>query len=484
MEKNKFEKQVREKLTGLNIQPSEKTWTGIESRIGKKNSRRKILWLFFIGIFILAGGIILFQMNDGSEVKTISHLPEIQIQEKGKIESKFDSTVSVTKRDKITGDNHSHTSSQNSATSLDQKSIDLKSIEEIKPGVKKEITTSKLAKEKQDQNVSPVVSMQPNKLVSQLNENKLPGDLFKDDRPTKLQEPLSSVDNRADAVISKFDSFVEIKSTDVEIGLNPSLPNNKKSDENEQPAVKNITKELNTQKQKKSFSSSAKKWEIGFSMAAGKFYLGDGIHFGSGLEKSNVSSDLSYSNPGPSIGTGYFQPISGPSVFENSIEFKAGLILKKPVSRKSSFSTGLGYAYYTNTILIGDQLPSGNYSSVGMLTSYRNNIHFIELPLSLRFQINDQAKIPLNLSAGVNISQFISSDAMQYKNGFYSVDNSLFHKTQIGFDAGFYGTFFNKLSAGPYYSYGINQLSKEGLYGKKHLNSYGLKAEFIFRKNK
>ena len=63
MEKNNFEKEVQEKMKELSIQPSEKAWEGIESRIGKKDSRRRILWFLLIGFFLLAGGVYMFVLN-------------------------------------------------------------------------------------------------------------------------------------------------------------------------------------------------------------------------------------------------------------------------------------------------------------------------------------------------------------------------------------------------------------------------------------
>lgn len=485
MESNHFEKQVREKLAELKIQPSEKTWTGIESRIGKKDSRKKILWMFFIGIFLLTGGIVLFQMNEGRKVKMISHIPETNIKSNSKTGIKSVSSDSVSRPDTVIGKKQSNSYFQNYPGSTGQKIISLKSADEIKPRFEKEITKRKLQEVKPGNTVSRNIDVRSNKPMDQSQENKSAADLSKEFNPENTRTSLNSSENQTGQDVAKFDSFVEAKVSNEEMALMHSLIDKEKHDESDPSVIKDLSKKSDVAKKITPFSSSAKKWELGFSLAAGKFYLGDGINLGLGLEKNFASSDLSYSNPGPSSGIGYYQPFTGPSsAVKNSIEFKAGVILRKPVFRKSSFSTGLGYAYYTNTILIGNQLPSGNYSSVGMLTSYRNNIHFIELPLSMRFQLNNQAKIPLHLTVGMTISQLISSDAMQYKSGIYSVDNSYFQKTQIGFDAGFSATFFNKLSAGPYYNYGINQFGKEGMYGKKHLNSYGLKAEYIFRKNK
>ena len=85
---------------------------------------------------------------------------------------------------------------------------------------------------------------------------------------------------------------------------------------------------------------------------------------------------------------------------------------------------------------------------------------------------------------GVNISHLVASNAVQYESGFYELDNSIFTKTQLGFNAGFSATLFRNLSVGPFYQYGLNSLAKEGLYGKKHLNFLGLKADFILGKKK
>ncbi len=470
MGKNNFEKQVQEKMAELNIQPSEKAWAGIESRIGKKSSRRKMLWFLLPGLFLLAGGAYLFLIGGKGNDQKISQLPkqntETIIQKKAIDQRSSDDSIIATIPAELSESKQVSTrSTYKSAESI------YHSLDTLRKN-KKTNQMFLIGNEKMNSSAeSQVLLVKSQDSATEINASAGQKEVSK---IALVSNPDSIAESLAVLAQQKEDS-----SSGNKVFITESLTSN-------QETASEKKKEI-VIKENGSLYKIHKKWKIGMTFSTAKAYIGDGIHLGSNQDKSFISFDPGFnynspaSRPGISLGQASIGPASSP---KNSIGFKAGIILKKEISAKTSFVTGLGYTYYTNTILIGNQSPEGNYSSVGMLSPYRNNFHFVDLPLSAQFHLNKKHKIPLDLSLGITLSQLISSDAVQYKQEFYEVDNSLFTKTQFGFNAGFSTTFFRNLSVGPFYHYGVNSLAKEGIYGKKHLNFLGIKADFIFQKNK
>jgi hypothetical protein len=120
--------------------------------------------------------------------------------------------------------------------------------------------------------------------------------------------------------------------------------------------------------------------------------------------------------------------------------------------------------------------------------SYRNNFHYLEVPVSIKIQINKNKKLPLVWDGGINLSQLISSNALQFNPnpGIYFKDNSLFNKTQFGLHTGLSLTLFSEqkmpFTVGPYLYYSATSLANKGLYNGKHFSFIGMQAEILFRK--
>ena len=81
--------------------------------------------------------------------------------------------------------------------------------------------------------------------------------------------------------------------------------------------------------------------------------------------------------------------------------------------------------------------------------------------------------------------QKIKALQFNYSRGLYYRDNSLFNKTQTGFNTGLDIGFSSKQKTsfliGPYLNYGITKIANEG-YNKHHFTFIGLKAQYLFRK--
>ena len=61
MEQNNFEKEIQQRLSELNIPPSDSVWNNVEKKIAKKKKDRRVIFILsFLVPFLLLGGYWLF----------------------------------------------------------------------------------------------------------------------------------------------------------------------------------------------------------------------------------------------------------------------------------------------------------------------------------------------------------------------------------------------------------------------------------------
>jgi hypothetical protein len=238
-----------------------------------------------------------------------------------------------------------------------------------------------------------------------------------------------------------------------------------------------------------------KHWRLGVTFSGGTSLigrdpLGIGNSYNDYVQNSNPNSSGSGSTPTPSF---------APSVIKNSAAFAAGIFAEKNISAGSKISLGISYKYFSLINKVGARLDSINnaqyfflsqniYSATNASHSYRNHFHFLEVPVMLSFRLSRNNDLPISWNAGINISQLIGSNSLQYQygQGFYYNDNSLLHKTQFGITTGISVTLFARqkmpFTIGPSFYYSASSISDEGLYQKKHFSFIGIRAEMLFRK--
>jgi hypothetical protein len=233
-------------------------------------------------------------------------------------------------------------------------------------------------------------------------------------------------------------------------------------------------------------------WIPGITLSGGTSWISN---------SSSSVNNLAYYTPGSSAGSS--QGSSGgtyysrPSPFISSIAFMAGFFLEKNISSKNKISIGFYYKYFSLVNKVGSRIDSFNsyqnaivnvFSSNNNIHSYRNNFHFLELPVMIKFQLNRNKNLPITWNAGINISELISSNALQFDSNshvFYP-DNNLFNKLQFGFHTGFSVTVFATrkypVTFGPSFYYGLTKLAEKGFYNNQHFSFAGINAAILFRK--
>jgi len=461
MEQNKFEKNIQQKLGGLEIQPSVSVWQNVNMQIEKKSQRRwKVLILFFLILFIFMGGYWLLKFEKNYNSQNQISATNFKMDSAESMKDSRSNQLSLT--DKIDTSKRSVCNSKipsGSNTSL----LNNESI--YKSTIRKPILFKK--------GNLKIIMEQGN--VAEYEDKKLPA---KDQNVNELKNNLS--DQKEDV----------IKNEDQKINLDIAIPEPGKSVQDSMPLVqsekKSIKKETNLKiNSKRAFIvKTEKKWVLGITISGGRSLVGNAPL---GINNSNSAYLTSTANAGGGIPAYYT-----PSTIRNSSSFMGGILVEKKVFGKHQLAVGISYKYYSTLIAVGSRIDSAQTSynfttSQNGVNNYRNNFNYLELPVSLKFQLGKSKSLPLYWQVGINISQLISSNALQFKPvlGMYYNDNSLLNKTQIGFSTGVFTTLFSKqrnpVNIGPYFYYCTSRLSNEGLYNNKHFSFIGISAEILFR---
>jgi hypothetical protein len=210
-------------------------------------------------------------------------------------------------------------------------------------------------------------------------------------------------------------------------------------------------------------------------------------------------------------------PFYLPSPVKGGLAFKVGATAEKSLTRRSSITIGLRYAYLSEKIKVGAYIDSvfqiNNYqaSSNGpvekrgayrpaqtmyyiigprKINTYINRYHFIEIPLTYQLQINKGKKVGLLWNAGISASYLLGSHALVYDTaaaGIYYENKEVYNKLHVGLTTGFAFRFGNnkkmQWSLGPDLSMDMTGLMKENpILKKRYLIYGGVTARFFLKK--
>lgn len=194
-----------------------------------------------------------------------------------------------------------------------------------------------------------------------------------------------------------------------------------------------------------------------------------------------------------------------PATPTKGFHFAMGGIVKKGIGKRSFITVGLLYAYYSNHLSVGTQLPvdsvaalqnsnafdvrkvfrnngGNNNNSSNAKNRFTNAFHFIELPIGFEYLL--LKNVPLQMQHGITISQLVASRALQYDsraNLYYQSKTDL-RKTSFNvFTAATFTVWKGKtfsLKAGPHLQYGLQSIFKNASGG--HLISGGVALNAAF----
>ncbi|MEP6583248.1 MAG: hypothetical protein ABJA90_03230 [Ginsengibacter sp.] len=472
MEENKFEKQVRQKMGELKLNPSEPVWENVKKRIEKRRTKKWELFIFFLlFVLLLSGAYLLF--NNSGELTPSSHKIANHIKKQpGDSASNKDRVFEETnKANDLLFERKNVSKPQ--AVANNNKEI----IKPVSRNIAKKIITTRQSKSRiivaisnpqtdiAESLVKPGEELESKQVIdATVNSN------IKIEVTSSIKEVTSSIKND-DARIDSVDKNVS--------------------------ANNDISKELAKPKDTVAFKEGKKsenhlsknKWNIGILISAGISHIGNQF-LGLGYTPTDYSRDQL--NNG-STGGGVI--ITNPSKVKNSVGYITGIFLEKNISSKTKISFGINYKVFSTSNLVGPKNDSADtYKAinasgpVNATASYYNHFRFIEFPVCLSMQLTKNKSFPLFWNLGISLTQMISSDALQFDpyKGEYFKRNSFFNKTQLGLSTGVSASFFNRqkfpVTFGPYFYYSVSSLSNTGLYDKKHLVCFGLEGRIKISK--
>jgi hypothetical protein len=259
----------------------------------------------------------------------------------------------------------------------------------------------------------------------------------------------------------------------------------------------------NSSSAKKAMLSKTPKWEAGFAGGSGISSLVSGVGGQTASPAANPAALNSFSAypfarsaPAPATGfTPRFQP---------DLSFWAGVFVQKPILKKLSLSIGLNLHYYSTRVSTGQQIVNNVPGSAATLFNssvvvasqtlpsyspgdthnFLNRYYFLELPISLQWQINRGRQIPLFLEGGVSAARLMGANAIYYDQayGMYYKDgtpsNSFRLFTSAALMAGLHWRGAS-IQLGPQFQYGLSSLLNGSAGAGQHMLYGGIKITVI-----
>ncbi len=443
MHENKFEKEVRGKMDHFGLDPSEAVWAGVEKEINKdKKDRRPLFWLFFFsGLVLLGGGIY----TAGYKNSTNRNVVTLEKQGAEKTPGKQSGLRAFNKAD----------------------NLKLKD-----PG-------------KGPGNVPT------GQIMNQSNHKD--GDFAKNNRKKEIilkPENDTHGQNNAPEIKSEESKQPEVKSTEVgNTGQTesadkkitaPGLATIGIAKEKSLPTDSALEEKITGKENKQSKKPS---WTIGFSGSAGV---------------SNVNQTLF--KPTTTTTYTYAAVSSGPGTVSvhGGFSFATGVFANRDLSKRISLRAGLGYHYYSTKINTGKAVNGPVYSfstnTQGLIANsfyqngddreYTNEYHFIDLPVTINFQLNKSIHTRVFWQAGLSLSYLVNSNALYFDplSNVYFENSQQFNRTQLNATTALligFNIHHCELQMGPLLQYGLTRLSKSSAGNPEHLLYYGVGISLI-----
>jgi len=478
MAENEFEKNVRREMDEFRVHPSEEVWSSIEKRIRENKRRRRIVFfVLFSLITLMVGGYAIYNFSgDKTKPQAENNLSEtIRSNDGNKIENK-----------KTGGHN------QETVT--------------IKPTIP--------AEKAKKTNIRLVVAGQ--KGVSQPGKKNKPALSVLKETPASGKQATVNADRDGKKNDQSKNYNTNQQTTSVPtVEAQANHPN-----QNEIPRAedKNLTRTdatgLKVEESKDTRSIEVVKKKKG-EKVSGKIIWGVNLSAGSSViteeafsfKSSTAAADRQYSAPGSSPGgnpaTGGGGPgggtyyTYGQSENKAAFAFKAGVIARKNISKRSSLSAGLTYSYLADKIMIGtNQTPSQSFSALWYYSgspkqTYTDHFHFIEIPLIYNLRVTNNEDHFLSINAGVAPSYLVATNALIYDTtmgGIYYHNKDLITKAHFNFISGVAYQFKNKkdlvFSVGPQFSFDVTKAFKSDLDKRKYFLYTGIDARVFFDRKK
>ncbi len=477
MHDHDFEKQVHDKMEELRVSPSDAVWKQVEEKLHKKDRRRRFLWIPFFFAALITGGYFLSTADPSGRKLIFSKQPAgIQLPKPPStgVKKKVEKVPASTEMS--LSENRVHASPlSNEAIAKETGLVPVATtLPEVIPA--RRATGHKLlpASETTPQPLtsSPAVgTASPQRPVTAHSTVAVPEMI-----PERLKmSPLSVQAGSTPSPTVLVDSVAEVPARDPAAAIIGSRLADSLSFaiHFDHPSITPLA--VQTAK-----LSAVRKVQWGISVQGGRTSLNE--------EKLNpfftAARDItSFNSLTPPNGGNLSVAI--PSTVEAGYGFAAVVFVRKHLSRRVAFSTGLSYTRAATSLRTGDR-SAGDSIQTGSKNLYVNRYHFLEVPFSLEFQLNRGSGLPLIWEAGFSVSYLVTTNALHYNSAqsLYYQNSDLFNRMQLSLLTGLQLELFSRAAhpvrIGPQLQYGISRLLPESVSTRNHLLQYGFKISTTF----
>ncbi|HMH33773.1 MAG TPA: outer membrane beta-barrel protein, partial [Puia sp.] len=241
------------------------------------------------------------------------------------------------------------------------------------------------------------------------------------------------------------------------------------------------------------------RWKFGFSGSAGVSDVFRTVTAQKVVTSPFYSSAIYYNSNNTTsmaLGAAPPPPTHSPSTEQPGFSFTAGGFVQRSVTRRMYFTLALNYHYFSSSIQTGSKVSLNGLSAsaaanpsylYGSSFTHINRYHFLELPVSLGYKINQSKKHPVTVDAGLSFSQLLGSDALYYNEstGTYTKNDGILNKFQVLANSALMVGFVHQkmlIQLGPQLQYGLGALLTSPSGNKEHLFFGGIKI--VLQSNK
>ena len=487
MQENEFETRVQQQMEEFRVRPSEAVWEKVDEELRKKKKRRVVFYLFLLAGLGLFGysGYFLFNNSKPNLVQQNAVPPDndLSIKGNGKVPG-IEKSVDNAQRSKK--ENQLFFKEKSSSTKIGDSVLnDKKAGREQNIVVKRPVRSSI-----KETAVRPLPGETINKDNALVNNNLEQTSVKPSRQKEEAETPvISKADITQPVVVEK--SLEE----DNQLPVPEKTIQTKKDSITGEIAANNEEIPVTAKKMKK---ASKINWGIDLSVGISSnreniFSFYDG-------QKSNAADIYAPPTTGgnPNI-------VYSPSSIRSGLAFRSGLVAELKVSKKSSISSGLRYAYFSNRIQVGaykdtSVVLNNAFSQADRINAvysgvhqkeYTNHFHFIQWPVQYQLQLNKGIKLPILWSIGASAGYLFATNGLVYDTaagGIYYRNNDAFNKIHFSLNTGFSFRFGGQKkmqwSLGPELSLGMSKLMKDDFTKKQYLLYGGMTGRIIFTKKK
>ncbi len=416
MQNREFEKQVQQKMEELKLLPADAVWQNVEAALPQERTKHRH-WVVLFLFLLLSTGVFVW-VNYGFHKKTTT-ISAVENYNAATIVVPIGVKVDTISISSKTNDN----SNEDAVINTRNITAGKKTATEggLKITIKKAAATSEESETlKSDK---PLYTDGQTKLKIKAPDTEP----FNVEINNTNQGEINNIviNKSASSVIQLKDSIIVTVKTNHSINLVVI--------ENDTTATSAATKS----------KKGVKKWQYGL-----QFALGSGKIINSLFSNQSVYADRRFFNQNGTISNG--TAASAPNTPRAGITYSFGLYAENSLSKKLTFQTGLHYTYQNNSLKVGNRKDSSanftfdmnkiasasKYYSTGNSIIYKNQFHFIEIPVQFKYKI--LSSIPVYAEAGSSVAYLVSSNALVYNSNAaaYITNPAVFNKLLLSINAG------------------------------------------------